>query len=1259
MPVVQTRRTRSSKHRAIRNAVVEALESRWLLAATIYVDQFAFGATADGTTWDTAFLNLRDAITAAQSGDTIEIASGTYLPSDGTTQPPAGPDRTLTFSLKSGVTIYGGFAGSADPFNPDARDTSAYETILSGDIGNSGDNTDNSYHVVTGSGVDATAILDGVTISDGNADAPAGTVATPFANTGGGMIVWYGSPTISNCIFDNNSAYDGGGGLFADHASPTLVDCTLSNNTTTAGLGGGGGATFQNSTGTLVGCTFDSNTANQGGGIYLISSSVVLSNGTFTANTASIGGAIVNQSSSSLTLANSEFTGNSADYGGALVDYASSSANLLNCKFLGNFAYQDAGAIYFSGDTSATTVTDSIFVLNLAGNTGGAVYNANAAPMLTNCTFTFNDAFGATDAGGAMVNLNSAPVIANCILWSDFGGEILNTDSFSVPVISYTDIQGGWAGTANVNLSPQFIRDPGPGPDGTWGTADDDYGDLRVGPLSPLTDAGNNAAVPADVTTDINGDARFVDNPLVADMGGGSAPIVDLGAYEAQILWPVSFDTDTQDVNEIDGIVTVTVQLLAPLPFDVTVPLNFAGTAVAGTDYTAPAASITILAGDTSAFMDIQLLDDLTYEPDSTLIVSMGTLSGVISGEFTAQTITIADDTDPPVLDFIPDQTVNYTDTLAIQAHANDPFDPGPSVEYSLDGVVPPGADISSDGFFTWTPDAGQPAGSYTFTIRVSSINDPTLFDTQSFQVQHTILPTTLSGNLFHDFNQNNQIDAGEAPLAGWAVFADLNNNGGIDAGEPFTQTDATGHWEIAGLMPASIHVVTLAPAGWLTTTPVMANLPFDVPSGRTVSFSPVGFYRLLTYTGSVFTDTNLNGMRDVGEAGLAGSTVWADLNNNGLADPNEPKAVIGADGAFTLSGVLEGPVAIRASVVPGWIVTNYPNGYIATTPADNQQPAPVNFAAIQLGSVAGMVFDDANGNARRDGNEAGFAGAAVWLDLNDNGVLDSGEPSATADAAGQFVISNVPAGTYRLRTAAQAGYAFTSPAGGVINVTRTGALPALNNNFVLRKPFGGISGTVFLDADSNGVRRPTERAVPGVTVFLDANDDGIRDFGEASAVASATGQFVFSNVPIGSYRLGAEAPAGYRVTTNTHEVLTVSMGSATIRNVGLAAYASVRGKVFLDKSRNGAQDIGEKGLANWRVFLDRNRNGVLDAGEVSVLTDAQGNFGFNSLAAGDYVIRVVAPKGYKVFAPASGAYVMSITAGQAWTGKNFAMVGV
>ena len=61
-------------------------------------------------------------------------------------------------------------------------------------------------------------------------------------------------------------------------------------------------------------------------------------------------------------------------------------------------------------------------------------------------------------------------------------------------------------------------------------------GDLRLQPASPAIDAGDNAAVPVGVTTDLLGNARFVDIVSVIDTGNGAPPIVDIGAYEAQIV---------------------------------------------------------------------------------------------------------------------------------------------------------------------------------------------------------------------------------------------------------------------------------------------------------------------------------------------------------------------------------------------------------------------------------------------------------------------------------------------------------------------------------------------------------------------------------------------------------------------------------------------------------------------------------------------------------------------------------------------------
>jgi hypothetical protein len=154
---------------------------------------------------------------------------------------------------------------------------------------------------------------------------------------------------------------------------------------------------------------------------------------------------------------------------------------------------------------------------------------------------------------------SSDPTLTNCVLWgngaSASGDQIFNDGG--TPAISYSLVQGsggsgiGWNATlgtdggGNVDADPQFLRDPDPG-DGDWTTpTDNDYGDLRLGLNSPAIDAGDNTALPSGVTTDLGGSPRRFDVPFVADTGKGTAPIIDMGAYEApwqqqhQILLPL------------------------------------------------------------------------------------------------------------------------------------------------------------------------------------------------------------------------------------------------------------------------------------------------------------------------------------------------------------------------------------------------------------------------------------------------------------------------------------------------------------------------------------------------------------------------------------------------------------------------------------------------------------------------------------------------------------------------------------------------
>ena len=181
---------------------------------------------------------------------------------------------------------------------------------------------------------------------------------------------------------------------------------------------------------------------------------------------------------------------------------------------------------------SSPTLTNCTFVANSAygsfmfGAEGGGMFNNSSSPTLTNCTFTANSV--RFRSAGGMYNAGASPTLTNCILWQNTQAEIEGTS-----VATYCDVQDGYTGTGNINADPQFVRNPSPGPDGTWGTADDDYGDLRLQPTSPCIDAGQNSAVPPGTTTDLAGNPRFVNAPGIVDTGSGTPPIVDMGAYES------------------------------------------------------------------------------------------------------------------------------------------------------------------------------------------------------------------------------------------------------------------------------------------------------------------------------------------------------------------------------------------------------------------------------------------------------------------------------------------------------------------------------------------------------------------------------------------------------------------------------------------------------------------------------------------------------------------------------------------------------
>jgi hypothetical protein len=377
-------------------------------ADVIYVNEDAGGGN-DGSSWDNALTDLQDALALAQSGDMIFVAAGTYWPS--VEAGGSGP-RYQSFQLINGVAVYGGFAGTETAL--DQRDIQANETILSGDIGVPDDSSDNCYHVFyhpDGTGLDDTAVLDGFTITAGNAD----TGSFPHG-TGAGMYNENCSPAVTNCAFIGNTA-DKGGGMLNYQSSPILTGCGFVSNIASSS----GGAIFNElSDPSISGCTFTDNAADYGGGgIYNVESSPAVTNSAFFRNDSESGGAIMNDYISDPIVTNCIFSGNAADlYGGGIENFDNCEPAVINCTFSENSA-----------------------------DYGGAIDNFDSSPVIINSIM-----WGDSAASGE----NEIDVD---------GGD---------PEVTFCDIQGGWFGSGGDNIDEDPLFVDAVGADGQAGTGDDD-----------------------------------------------------------------------------------------------------------------------------------------------------------------------------------------------------------------------------------------------------------------------------------------------------------------------------------------------------------------------------------------------------------------------------------------------------------------------------------------------------------------------------------------------------------------------------------------------------------------------------------------------------------------------------------------------------------------------------------------------------------------------------------------------------------------
>ena len=223
----------------------------------------------------------------------------------------------------------------------------------------------------------------------------------------------------------------------------------------------------------------------------------VVSGFTITNGSNSPGGGIYCGSDSYPTITNCTVSGNSADDdGGGIYCYYSSFPTITDCTISGNSASGDGGGIYFEASYAA------IINCTVSGNSasrGGGIYCSSFDPIITNCTITENTA---SKYGGGIYCYYSSPIITNCIFWKNTPVEI-QASGGEDPVVTYSDIQGGYPGDGNINADPLFVSDS----------------DYHLTESSPCINAGTNDATELP-DTDKDGNPRIVNG------------VVDMGAYE-------------------------------------------------------------------------------------------------------------------------------------------------------------------------------------------------------------------------------------------------------------------------------------------------------------------------------------------------------------------------------------------------------------------------------------------------------------------------------------------------------------------------------------------------------------------------------------------------------------------------------------------------------------------------------------------------------------------------------------------------------
>ncbi len=604
---------------------------------------------------------------------------------------------------------------------------------------------------------------------------------------------------------------------------------------------------------------------------------------------------------------------------------------------------------------------------------------------------------------------------------------------------------------------------------------------------------------------------------------------------------------------------------------------------------------------------------------------------------------------------------------------AGEPGIPGVTVTLTSGANVIATTTTAADGSFIFT---NLPAAAYTVTetqpLGYNEGQDRAGTSGGNASVQDVISAVTLGSGV----NATGYTFGELGPMMGGNVFNDTNTDGVFETGEPghsgvtvtlrnsqgnvvgTTTSAANGTYGFGPLTTGLYTVTETPPAGFTTTSPTVINITLPPGGLGNQNFGLTAGSRL---AGSVYFDSNNDGIRQASEPGIGGVTVKLTGTNN-LNNPVSVTITTAADGTFVFENLVPSNAA-------GYTVTEtQPAGY-----GEGKDLAGTAGGSIAVQDVISGVFLGANVNATGylfgeiSGPADGTITGTVFMDNSGTG-NPSGQPpiggvtvalennvgatiaSTTTAADGTYDFANVVPGSDTVVETQPTGYG-NSPAtpATTIPVTVTAGALLTGNNF--GETLSSLSGNIFADNNNDGILDGADFGIAGVTVTLKGPAGNVLQ----TTTSDKNGNYSFLGLAAGNYTVIETQPAlyvtgkdivgtlGENVTPHVTNQFSVGVGAGvngTGYNFAEIPTADPQGYVWEDINDNGIREPAapnnEPGI--YGVTITMTGTDILgDTVNVSTVTDETGLYQFTfrnqagtlPLLPGTYSITEIPPAAY------------------------------